>query len=336
MQPARLWLRTFCAGFVIITALLIVTLFTPPPYGDLSRIGRLSDAQFGWLQPPPEVDPKLLHGVPLDQADVLIVGDSFSMTFYWQSALVRAGYRVATTYWGEIGYLCSNFSDRVREAGFQGKLVIVESVEREMHERLLKSEQCPLVVNKKLQPKTEPFTKPLTQKPQPGLNWSAKLTTGVITYLNTRRAVETKSDEQFGDETLVRGVVDGCRQFSHQLCDRAPFFKEDIDNGALTAADFERLQRITRGQSIPLMWMVIPNKTTVYVDPMHSRPFVQALDAARYGPNLFAFAEAERFQVRDFYFPNDTHLSMHGQLALGERMLQAVKEVVPLPSERKP
>jgi hypothetical protein len=48
MNPAKLWLRVFLAGFVVIAALLVVTLFTPVPYGDLSRIGRVSEHEFGW------------------------------------------------------------------------------------------------------------------------------------------------------------------------------------------------------------------------------------------------------------------------------------------------
>jgi hypothetical protein len=41
-------------------------------------------------------------------------------------------------------------------------------------------------------------------------------------------------------------------------------------------------------------------------------------------------------QVRDFYFPNDTHISMHGQLALGEIMLAQVRKLMPEPPARAP
>lgn len=334
-KPAALWLKTFCIGFAIISALLVWTLFTPVPYGDLTRIGRLSEDQFGWRQQPPAMDPALLHAVPLDQADVLVVGDSFSMTFYWQADLVRAGYKVATTYWGEIGYLCGNFSNWVRAAGFRGRLVIVESVERALDERLRRSEACPQMVDRRLQLKTEPFLGPLTQKPAGGLNWGAKLTTGAITWSNTRRALRESGDTRHGEQTLVRNVPDGCRQFSHPLCTKAPFFQEDLDNGPLTAETFARLQRVDAAHpTLDLLWMVIPNKTTVYLDPQYSSAFVEGLRAhPELGPDLFAFAQRVRHEVVDFYFPNDTHLSMHGQVALGREMLRAVRKRLPAPAD---
>lgn len=334
-NAATLWLKTFCVGFALISALLVWTLFTPAPYGDLTRIGRLSETQFGWTHTPPTVDAALLHSAPLDQADVLVLGDSFSMTLYWQADLVRAGYKVATTYWGEIGYMCGDFNEWLRAQGFKGKLVIAQSIERAFDERVQRSEACAHIdEGRKLKIRPDPFLGPLTQKPSGGLNWSAKLTTGLITWRNTRRTLNEPGDTQHGDETLVRVVPDGCKQFTHALCNKLPIFKEDIDHGPLTQQTFERMQRITAAQApLQILWMVIPNKTTVYLDREHSAAFVQRLRAhPELGPNLFDFAEAARHEVKDFYFPNDTHMSMFGQRAMGALMLQEVRKHLPPPT----
>jgi hypothetical protein len=72
--------------------------------------------------------------------------------------------------------------------------------------------------------------------------------------------------------------------------------------------------------------MVIPDKTTTYVEPQHSAAFVAALNKTKLGPDLFTAAREARTTVRDLFFPNDTHLSMHGQLWLGELMLKEVRE----------
>jgi hypothetical protein len=80
-----------------------------------------------------------------------------------------------------------------------------------------------------------------------------------------------------------------------------------------------------------IMWMVIPNKTTVYVQPDHSKDFVTAFGKSGLGPDLFSFAMGQKSKVRDFYFPNDTHISMHGQLVLGQLMLEAVRKILPEP-----
>ena len=263
---------------------------------------------------------------------MLVIGDSFSMTLYWQTVLAGAGYKVATTYWGEIGYLCGDFGDWVRGQGYRGKLVIVESIERAFDERLQRSEACPAISEgRKLKIRPDPFLGPLTQSPAQALNWNAKLTTGAITWANTRRALRAPGDTQHGDETLVRVVPDGCKQFSHTLCNKLPVFKEDVDHGPLTADTFKRMQRLTAANpSLQMVWMVIPNKTTVYLDPQYSRTFVEGLRAhPELGPDLFQLAERARHEVTDFYFPNDTHMSMHGQLALGSAMLQEVRKRFP-------
>lgn len=334
-KPASIWLKTFAVGFAVVSAMLVVTLFTPAPYGDLSRIGRLSDAEFGWRAPPPPAPTDALHGTPIEQADILVVGDSFSMTYYWQAQLVQAGYRVATVYWGQFGYMCQDFSAWATQAGFKGKLVIVESVERLLDERLRKGIECKTMIKAPVA-KIAPFFKSFTEVPAPALNWSAKLTTGIETWRNTRRAKKTDADTLYGKDTQVRRVPDGCKQFSHKQCDRALFFKDDVDNGPLTAETFALLERYNRSQSLPLLWMVIPNKTTVYIDQQHSKPFVDAFRGAGLGPDLFLYAQDSRMKVRDFYFPNDTHISMHGQLALGDTMLAEVRKRVPTLPARAP
>ena len=74
--------------------------------------------------------------MPLDQADVLVIGDSFSMYYAWQSPLVGAGYRIASAHWDKIGPLCDDFASWLRREGFKGKLVLIESIERLLPERL--------------------------------------------------------------------------------------------------------------------------------------------------------------------------------------------------------
>lgn len=160
MTPAKLWLRIFFAGFAVIVALLLVTLFTPVPYGDLSRIGRVSDHEFGWRKPPPPLPLESMRGVPMDQADILVIGDSFSMTLTWQSVLVKAGYRVTTIYWGQLPFICKNFSQWVEGTGFRGKLIVIESIERLLAERLDDSEACSAMSKKPCRSRRSPSCRP--------------------------------------------------------------------------------------------------------------------------------------------------------------------------------
>jgi len=335
MTPSRLWLQIFIAGFAVIAALLAVTLATPVPYGDLSRIGRISDGEFGWHRPAPQVDPAYLRSWAPSDAEILVIGDSFSMTGRWQSALVRSGYTVSTIFWNHFGNaLCDDFEAWLAQSGFKGKLVIVESTERLLNERLTASAQC-RTAKIAMRTNAVEFLPPPEIPPRSMLNWSAKLTTGWISYFNTRRAKSSNDVFDAGKNAIVRPVPDGCALFSHQLCDKALFFGDDEDNGELTPKDVAIMQAFNKAHaSIPIVWTVIPNKTTVYVEPDHSKDFAASFRQSGLGPDLFGFATEEKTQIQDFFFPNDTHLSMHGQLALGQRMLEVVRKFVPQPSAR--
>jgi len=333
MSPAKLWLRVFFAGFAVIVAMLLMTLFTTVPYGDLSRLSRLSDYEFGWQQPPPPVPEKqFLVGTPLAAADIVVIGDSFSMTHVWQAELVRAGYKVTTIYWGSYREtMCSDVQQWLIDAGFRGKLVIFESVERLLKERLKLSTQCAHM--------TAPFVPRLVapvvafnEKPGFTLNSTATLPTGIITWDRTRRARAATGDISF-DETLVRAVPDGCALFSNRMCPKVLFFKQDLKVGELDASDFERMKEFNAKHTlIPFVWMVLPDKTTTYLDPNHSKPFRDVYVPAKLGPDFFTMATENRLKYKDFYFPNDTHMSTYGQDILGKMMLQAVREVLVKPA----
>ncbi|MEJ8846493.1 hypothetical protein [Variovorax rhizosphaerae] len=338
MSPAKLWLRVFLAGFALITALVALTLLTPVPYGDLSRIGRLSDHEFGWrLEPPPLIEKDLIESPP-NEADILVVGDSFSMTQQWQAALVHAGYRVTSTFWATYGEaLCGDVDQWIAKSGFHGKLIIFQSVERLLDERMQKAQDCANgQMTKEFTSKPEPFVQPFRKVPGFELNWSAKLTSGLISYRNTRRAKEATSDVLITRQTMVRLVPDGCERFSHRLCDRALFYADDVDNGPLTTTTLERLKAFSSLRKTPLLWMVIPNKTTTYLKPDYSREFVEGFNKLGVGPDLFSLLRERRLTMRDLYFPNDTHISPHGQVLLGQVMLQEVRKILPAPPGTPP
>src|SRR5690349_12054453 len=110
---ARVWLLAFGIGVAVIVALMGLTAATPPFQGDLARIGLVSERHFGSRGTPPPIAPAHLVESPLADADVLVIGDSFSMTREWQSVLVGDGLRVATVSWAQLGEaLCADTAAR--------------------------------------------------------------------------------------------------------------------------------------------------------------------------------------------------------------------------------
>jgi len=324
---ARLWLAAFGVGFAVIAALTALSVATPPFHGDLTRIGMVSARHFGSRSTQPAVAAEHLGDAALADADVLVIGDSFSMTREWQSVLAADRLRVATVSWAQLGEaLCADTGPRLAEAGFRGRLVIIESVERLVGERLLSSATCARL------PHPEKLRHPPPRRPVPGpvSDWEpnpdATLMLGWRVWQSTRRVLALDGDGRAANDTVVRGVPDGCERFSHRQCRQGLFYAHDTERRALVPEDTEKLRIAARSfGALPLVWAIVPNKTTVYVEPGRSAAFGRALAAAGMGPDLFAFARAERLAVRDFYLPDDTHLSTAGELRLGQVLLPAVR-----------
>lgn len=327
MTPARLWLSIFITGFVVCACALLQSLLTTAPYGDLSRIGRISEDEFGWKIAPPIIDPQLLEGVSIDKADILVIGDSFSASHVWQSVLVASGRSVATIHWSQLDeVLCSDFDEWLSQVGFRGKLVIVESVERFLNVRVTQTQKCTLRRHP-LSAAVEPPSPPLEHVPSFELNWEAQLHSGWMTRKCTDAAIAGRIRRSCNNMTMARPVAEGCALFSHRRCDMALFLADDVIRGPLTSAAVASMEAsVATHSKTPVLWMVIPNKWTVYLDPEHSKGFVEALRQTDLGPDLFTFAQEEKLKMKDFYFPNDTHISIHGQLVLGARMLEAVRQ----------
>ncbi|WP_431113131.1 hypothetical protein [Variovorax paradoxus] len=327
IKPAQLWLSIFLAGFVVLACLLIQSLVTPVPYGDLTRIGRISETEFGWRGAQPRVEFAQLRGVSVERADILVIGDSFSATHVWQSRLTQAGYGVATVFWDNLGErLCSDFDDWLRASGFRGKLVIIESVERIVSMRLAHTHACERT-DRPLTALTAPRSLPQEHAPDFALNWNAQLISGWLTARCTGSAIAGRVGRNCDPQTVARPVKGGCERFTHRRCDTALFLAADRELGEITPTHAAQMQAFNQAHaSVPILWMVVPNKWTTYLEPSHSHAFIQALVQNDLGPDLFGFAQHQKKAMRDFYYPNDTHISTLGQITLGERMLRAVQQ----------
>lgn len=334
MKPGVLWLRIYGVGFAVCFAALWITLLTPIAYGDLTRVGRISETEFAARRPAITFDSAYLVDSPVSAADVLVVGDSFSIRFAWQASLVEAGYRVVTTHWDKTGPLCADFPDWLRRSGFKGRYVIIESIERLLPERLDEAAGC-TTMSKSFQaiPRATPLAADSALTAPRRLNWDAEWAVGWLTYIHTR-AIEGSSDAitfdhpRWGDLIVSRPLPDGCTQFSNRMCNKGIFLIDDDRNPALTEKSAAFMARFDQRVGMPrVIWMVIPNKSTVYLSDHRAASFIQAFNAMSLGPDLFALSANSRHAVVDLYSPNDTHLSPAGYERFGTRMLQAVKDV---------
>lgn len=334
----RLWLSLFALGFVVVAALLACSIFTRAPYGDLARLGALSEASFGWRDAQPAVDPQQLVSSSIEQADILVVGDSFSVEagphprsgLVWQSRLVAAGWRVATLHWDRARPLCPDFHPWLANTGFRGRWVLLESVERALDDRLTAPSPCS--TNARPMPSAFSVGSPGVLPPPAALNLGEKLLTGVSTAWNTWRALRTEAPAVFQDPSAADGVrlepyPTGCQRFSHAACDRALFLLDDEKKPLFDAKHLPWMAATphpTQGWS--LAWVIVPNKRTFYLHPAAFASLSAALQAQRLGPDVMAALKSQGAESRDIYFPNDTHLSPRGSLLMGDAVVHWLKQ----------
>jgi len=316
MSATSLWLRVFFGGFMEITAMRGVPGLPPPFYGDLTRIGYLSEQDFGWTAAQPAIAAADLRSVRLEEADVLVLGDSFSQGLLWQSVLVRSGRRVKSLTWQQVPGLCAGFAAWARQQGFTGRLIIAQSIERELAGRLRTSRTCsmkePLVAD--AESGGEP---PRTQKPGFRFNATEALATGVRTIANTWRASHAAGTPVVLGDVVVRSLPEGCKLFSHRVCEHVPLLRKDAQVSPLSDADLEHMLALqAAARPVDLMWLVVPDKTSVYFE--RNNRFWDRVAGLGLGLDLYAQFIQDKWRIRDLYASNDTHLSSAGFLRLGE------------------
>lgn len=292
--------------------------------GNLTRMAKLPESYFGWTREQPAIDPRLMRSAEWQDADVLVIGDSFSYAQLWQTVFTQKGVRVRTETWESVFNICENFSDWVRDKGFKGKYIVIESVEAYFEDRVSRSLAC-----KRMEYHASPQLAP---KPPPTLpdrnkaDYSGRLSVGIETELNARKYDRLSSGPGFkgwddlGEARVVR-VENGCELFSHPRCRDALFYTKDRveDMGGNILDGMAGIN--ARLKNYTVVWAVIPDKSTVYLHP--EKKFWDEAEQRFHAPNLLkTFREEIRKKTIDFYPANNTHVSTTGYLILGDAIYQ--------------
>ncbi len=344
-------LQAFAGVLVLMLPALFWSWATPAPYADLTRIGRFSEASFGWRGSQPAVAATSLQAAPIERADVLVIGDSFSAPRLWQSVLVETGWQVATWHWNNVDHLCRDLEPWLRRQGFAGHTLVLQVVERHLPALVDKSDGCTTMPELRGLPGSQSgrqpgnpaglpagsdagapsVAMPLTQPPGFTINWQARLDTGAVTAWHNWLA--ERDDTSFvvraGEHVRVATVARGCELFSHPLCRRALFLADDLDLPPALPDHVTALPRMAASTAtLRVVWVVTPNKSTVYLQPERARQLSsvmrQVVVAPGSGIDLYGAWMDRRHAVRDLYFPGDTHLSTAGYREMGRLVADAL------------
>jgi len=308
-------------------------------YGDLTRIGQLDEGDFGWRMQQPPVPAALLKSYPIAEADILVIGDSFSYGLIWQSRLISAGYKPATSKWDELKpcSLGRNLGEVIRQSGFRGRYVVIENVEHGFQNRMSTSCDITSRIKGAAYDGPAPETGPPDDRSLLSLNKDPLGGDWVIhALINKIRLAYTfdpgKSYMDFGDGRTRVAPIDGCTLFSNRLCNLGLFYSHDFDKR--TFDSIGNILAVNAGlqkAGIEAIWLAVPDKATVYLGygKFGMNPYVNIWDEFARHPELVAPNLAELFQrksriTKDFYKPNDVHLSTNGYLYLGDIMVELI------------
>ncbi len=299
--------------------------------GDLTRMGMLPEIQFGWRQPQPAIQQSWLTQASLQEADVLVIGDSFSDSRVWQTALTLHGLKVRTEHWDTMRGICANFLPWLKSQGFRGRYLVLQIIERNIEDGLDKSVACQQM---QIHPSTladAPRHAPPTSFNPDAIERSGRLSIGIKTEINLYEYDLIRNAPGFKFALLPNGAIaarvnNGCALFSHKRCDDALFLggEKPTDLNERALKNIEILNSRLKG--LTAIWAFVPNKSTAYLYP--NKRFWDEAERRFQAPNLLHMTQqAIQNKTVDLYPANNTHFSTTGYLLMGEEILNAIQKM---------
>ena len=330
----------WCALTPVLLAMLVAypaSLYLGAPVGGISRRGAWPERDYIWQQEPPAIA-LLDNHAALQDPDVVVIGDSFSLPNAWQSVVGNAtGLRIKT-YNNLNNHNCFlPWIERIAD-GLEGraqagnKLIIIESIEHQFMERFREPERC--AQNSTFQ------VRPVVAG---SLTWSR---TSVHTQIDLARQFQTlwhmwqvyAYPTRNAGEWVINAPLKRADLFSNHKSDRLLYIDLDEQRLRWTAADMGQAAQVIKktqdrleAAGFQFQMLIIPDKLHAYEDelltPLVAHP---ASDLARtlrqagvHAPDVLTPLKRAIYQSKDLYMPNDDHLGTSGQTVLGRALIDA-------------
>lgn len=336
-RPSLTFLRWVGVTFALIAALNIgLSLHFGAIGGDLARLGGFAERDYGpgVPQPAPKIAP---NTVALADADIVVLGDSFSNRLLWQGEYeAMTGQRTLTFQYGEAGCI-SNWLRWMHEQKLKpGALVVVETVERNYVSRFAQLTTCPRVT-------------PLPMRRHLGdANKKAWIDSGISLDIMYQlrvlmNSVRLGSQDAYRAGEAVNVVLKHADRFTNRRADRLLYHADDeVKDGwrpsqlasALAGLSAQRAAFEASGQRFEML--VIPDKSSVYRDDIVApRMRAVALTHDLQQAGLWPLDTQQCFRslalkVPDFYLPDDMHVGVTANRLIAASIAQ--RQCVGLPA----
>jgi hypothetical protein len=328
----RRYLITFAvsAGSTLLVAFALSWWFEPIE-GDLTRIGKYSERDFGWnaQQPVVEVRP---NGARVQAPAVMVLGDSFSAGNVWQSVLaVQSGLTTQSFNYSQNGCIGAWAVLAARDA--QSKTVVIESVERAFVSRFRDVSSC----------SSDGIT---PWESAGGTTAPQRVTWPVQLHIQHSFQVAAQAVQMWsaGVDGILRGKVVNvpmdplCGNFSHRTPHRFLYFGEDEEKWQWTSEEVERavanvamLQRMVEKLGKRFVFLVVPDKSSVYREcltlPADIHGVVpvnvtqKLIENGVHAPDALGSLQQRIRTEVDLYNPDNTHFGTRGYQALAHIVL---------------
>ena len=314
-RPPLIFLRWVAATFVLLAGVNIaLSLRFGEIEGDLARVGGFAERDYAPRVPQPaaRIAP---NTVALADADVIVLGDSFSNRLLWQGELeALTGQRTLTFQYGQSGCI-SNWLQWLHAQRLKpGAQVVIESAERSFVARFNQMAACP---------KITPVAVHRHLAGADAKSWfDTNLSLDIVyqgrVLLNSIR-VGTQDAYRAGEAVNV--ALKRTDRFTDRRADRLLYHADDEDKNDWTAAQVanalaglsaERAAFEATGQKFAVL--VMPDKSSVYRDDIVA-PRIGASTVTR-DLNADGLASVDTLAcfrslattLPDFYLPDDTHV----------------------------
>lgn len=318
-RPARTFLVWLGATFTVLSAVNIgMSLHFGAIEGDLARVGGFTERDYAprAQQPAPTLAP---NTVALAEADVVILGDSFSKRLLWQGEFeTLTGKQTLTYQYDHVGCV-SNWLRWLQGQRLKpGAEVVIEIVERNFVPRFAELVRCPV-----FQPVA--VHRDIVAPSDAGW-WYSGFSLDIVNHgriLSNSLRLGMQASYRSGD--VVNVALRNSQRFTNRRSDRLLYLVDDEGKNdwspaqvARAVSNLQTVQARFAASGIKFRMLVIPDKSSVYRDDI-VEPRIRASTITRdvHAADLLPIDTTTclrtlAMQVPDFYLPDDQHTGVTG------------------------
>ncbi|MEO8629229.1 MAG: hypothetical protein ABI612_14170 [Betaproteobacteria bacterium] len=320
-RSPRLFLFAFALSALLLGATLaVLDKLWGPVVGDLTRLGGFPEREFAARKPHTDTLPPAR--VELADADIIVLGDSFSGRGVWQARFAKYDQRkIITYYFPNVGCISNWVAWVLAQRLKPNSVVVIEIVERTVVRSFRYLEACAKQTPKSTWEiaSTHADAKPPMQRFTLIHNPFYVLES---TWHYFRHRITSK---KFTSGKVIDAPLRNRQLLTNNRSDRLLYYSDEEEKSEWTSKDiadtlnsFAQIKAQFKSIGVSVFVVMIPDKTAVYRDYM-VQPVVPKFELADLlvEQQLAPFNLTEQLrgivaQTPDLFLPNDTHFGDEG------------------------